>query len=103
MNSVLDVNELALRGFVVVRAETVEGMTAVLQPLGNVIQRERVALREGAHAYLAKPGAVPLIPTIPRQRGSAGSARHRTNATGPICSLMLGQSSNACLRCAGKR
>jgi hypothetical protein len=28
--------------------------------LGEVVGRERVALRPGAHAYLAKPGAVPL-------------------------------------------
>jgi hypothetical protein len=56
----LDLDQLETRGFVVIRAGTPERMTSALSSLGSVIQRERVALRPGAHAYLAKPGAVPL-------------------------------------------
>jgi alpha-ketoglutarate-dependent taurine dioxygenase len=37
-----------------------ERYEALAASLGPVLQRERVALREGAHAYLARPGPVPL-------------------------------------------
>lgn len=33
---------------------------ALAEQLGRVVQEERIALRPGAHAYVAKPGSVPL-------------------------------------------
>lgn len=47
-------------GLAVLRGCGLQGAQAIFATLGTVIQRERVALRAGAHAYLAKPGEVPL-------------------------------------------
>lgn len=48
-------------GFVHVRGPLGrEQCRALASSLGQVVSEERVALRAGAHAYLAKPGPVPL-------------------------------------------
>lgn len=52
-------SEIVKEGFIVTRCERSE-LDATLLTLGPVIQRERVVLREGGHAYLSKPGRVPL-------------------------------------------
>ncbi len=52
-------SEILKEGFVVTRCERSE-LDATLHTMGTVIQRERVVLREGGHAYLSKPGRVSL-------------------------------------------
>jgi hypothetical protein len=59
MNMSPMLSEILKEGFVVTRCERSE-LDATLHTMGTVIQRERVVLREGGHAYLSKPGRVSL-------------------------------------------
>jgi alpha-ketoglutarate-dependent taurine dioxygenase len=58
--AVSPIEKLSTDGLLVLRQCGPDAFHATLAVLGAVIQKERVALRAGAHAYLAKPGAVPL-------------------------------------------
>lgn len=51
---------LAAGGVAVVPGVSRPAFEALAASLGPILQRERVALRAGAHAYLARPGPVPL-------------------------------------------
>jgi hypothetical protein len=52
---------LARQGYYFIESSVSEArFAAAIEGLGAVIAHERIALRAGAHAYVAKPGAVPL-------------------------------------------
>ncbi len=62
MNEVLDIQHaLRVHGYVRLAEPFDEGtFKAFVERLGRIVNVERIALRPGAHAYVAKPGPVPL-------------------------------------------